>query len=130
MKSTIKFALVLLLAVLLGGPSPAAQTSQLSRVMREKLEHSKNILEGLVTSNWLQIERESLELAKATADPAWTVLRMPEYMRQSEDFIRATENLIDSAKRHDLEGASLGYVSLTTSCVSCHRYVARARLAQ
>lgn len=130
MKPTITFALALLLAVLVGGPSPAAQTRQLSRVMREKLEHSKNILEGLVTSNWLQIERESIELAKATADPAWTVLKMPDYVRHSEAFIRATDSLIDAARRHDLEGASLSYVSLTTSCVSCHRYVARARLAQ
>ncbi len=130
MKPTVAFALALLLAVLAGGPSPVAQTRQLNRVMREKLEHSKNILEGLVTSNWQQIERESLEIAKATQDPAWTVLKMPEYARQSDAFVRATESLIDAARRHDLEGASLGYVSLTTSCVSCHRYVARARLAR
>ena len=130
MKSTVAFALALLLAVLAGGPSPAAQTRQLNRVMREKLEHSKNILEGLVTSNWQQIERESLEIAKATQDPAWTVLKMPEYARESDTFVRTTESLIDAARRHDLEGASLGYMSLTTSCVSCHRYVARARLAR
>jgi len=130
MKPTIAFALALLLAVLAGGPSPVAQTRQLNRVMREKLEHSKNILEGLVTSNWQQIERESIEIAKATQDPAWTVLRMPEYARHSDAFIRATESLIDAARRHDLESASLGYMSLTTSCVSCHRYVARARLAR
>ena len=130
MKPTVAFALALLLAVLAGGPSPVAQTRQLNRVMREKLEHSKNILEGLVTSNWQQIERESIEIAKATQDPAWTVLRMPEYARHSDAFIRATESLIDAARRHDLESASLGYMSLTTSCVSCHRYVARARLAR
>jgi hypothetical protein len=113
-----------------GGSSPAAQTRQLSQVMRAKLDYSKDLLEALVTSDWQQLDRASRSMAKTADDPAWRVLTMPEYIRQSDAFLRATDDLIDAAARRDLEAASLGYVSLTTSCVACHRYVARSRIAR
>jgi cytochrome c553 len=53
---------------------------------------------------------------------------MPEYVRYSEAFLRATDDLIGAAKLRDLEAASLGLVSLATSCVSCHRHMARSRI--
>ncbi len=34
-----------------------------------------------------------------------------------------------SSSGRDLEQASLGFISLTASCVNCHRYLARARIA-
>jgi cytochrome c556 len=120
----------MLLAVAVGGPSPSAQTRQLSQVMRMKLDHSKDILEALVTSDWQLLDRASRDMAGVADDPAWRILTMPEYVRQSEAFLRATDDLIDAAERRDLEAASLGYVSLTTSCVSCHRYVARSRIVR
>lgn len=55
---------------------------------------------------------------------------MPEYVRHSGAFLRATDDLIEAAKLRDLEAASLGFISLSTSCVSCHRYIARARIAR
>jgi hypothetical protein len=54
---------------------------------------------------------------------------MPEFIRHSEAFLRATEVLTEAANARDLERASLGFVSLTASCVNCHRYLARARIA-
>lgn len=130
MKSVIRCAVVALIAATGGGPPLAAQTQQLKQVMRAKLDYSKDILEALVTSNWQQLDRASRQMAAVTENPAWRVLTMPEYIRQSDAFLRATDDLIDAAQRRDLEAASLGYVSLTTSCVSCHRYVARSRIAR
>jgi hypothetical protein len=54
----------------------------------------------------------------------------PEYVRHTTTFVRATEDLLDAAKRRDLEATPLAYVSLTLSCVQCHRYVARMRIAK
>lgn len=109
--------------------SPAhAQT--LNRVMRTKLEHSQKILESVVTSDWAALERHSQELQRLANDPAWMVLKTRDYARQSEAFLRATEDLIDAAKRRDLEAAPLAYVSMTMSCVQCHRHVARSRIAK
>jgi hypothetical protein len=50
-------------------------------------------------------------------------------VRHSEAFLRAIDDVIEAAKLRDLERASLGYMSLTASCVNCHRYLARARIA-
>jgi cytochrome c556 len=112
------------------GTSSSAQAPALNRIMRMKLEHSQKILESVVTSNWAVLERESQELQRLANDPAWVVLKTPEYARQSEAFLGATEDLIDAAKRRDLEAAPLAYVSMTMSCVQCHRHVARSRIAK
>ena len=117
---------ILLIAVAAGAPS--AQTARTKQVMRAKLDHSQRILEAVVTSNWTLLERESREMALVVRDPAWTALALPGYMRYSEAFLRATDDLVEAARLRDLESASLGLVSLTTSCVSCHRYLARARI--
>ena len=125
MKSVIMAALTVLTLV-----SPIqAQTVALNRVMRQKLVDAQAVLAAVVTSNWRELERSSRALAKATDDPAWLVLRTPEYTKQSEAFIYAVNELIDAATRRDAEAAPLAYAALTMRCVQCHRYVARARLA-
>jgi hypothetical protein len=58
------------------------------------------------------------------------VLKTPEYSRQSEAFVRATEDLVAAAKHRDLDLAAMHYVSLTMSCYQCHRYVKNARIAK
>ena len=119
-------ATVLLLAITSGAASP--QTIRLNQVMRNKLEHSQKILEAVVTSNWQLLDAETKALAAVTRDPAWSVLQFPEYARHSAAFLRATDDLAEAARLRDLEGASLGFVALSTSCVSCHRYMARSRI--
>jgi hypothetical protein len=123
-----RLGLGMLLVAIIAGSSSSAQAPRLNRVMRTKLDHSKNILEAVVTSNWDQLDRESRDLARLAQDPAWSVLKSPEYLRQSAAFLRATDDLIEAAQLRDLEAASLGFVSLSTSCVSCHRHMARLRI--
>jgi hypothetical protein len=107
----------------------SAQTTALDRVMRQKLDQSQGILAAIVTSDWVTLERRSVALVQLTKDPAWGVLKTPEYAKQSQVFLRAAEDLVDAAKRRDGDAAPLAYVSLTLSCVQCHRYVARSRIA-
>jgi len=110
-------------------PPAHAQTTALNRVMRQKLADAQAVLAAVVTSNWTELERRSHALEKAVDDPAWTVLRTPEYTKQSEAFLYAVRELVDAASRRDADGAPLAYVALTMRCVQCHRYVARARIA-
>lgn len=128
MKRTIKLAVVLLLVIVTAASAPSAQTTRTKQVMRAKLEHSQKILEAIVTSNWQLLDRESREMALVVRDPAWSSAMMPEYVRYSDAFLRAMNDLTEAAKARDLDAASLGLISLTTSCVSCHRYVARSRI--
>ncbi len=129
MKFDIRLVVAALVLAATAATASSAQAPRVKQVMRAKLDHSQRILEAVVTSNWTLLDRESREMGLVIRDPAWQSMVMPEFIRYSEAFVRATEDLTEAAKTRDLERASLGLVSLTTSCVNCHRYLARARIA-
>ena len=105
--------------------------AQLDRVMRAKLARSQAILEAVVTSNWSVLDRESRALAMVVRDPAWTLaLTEPEYLRQSDAFSKALQDLIEASAKRDLEAAADAHVALTASCVRCHLHMTRRRLAR
>ena len=109
----------------------ADQGPQLSRVMREKLGHSQAILGAVVTSNWHVLDRESRALAMAVRDPAWgATLIGPEYLRQSDAFSRALQDLIEASAKRDLELAGNAQLALTSSCIRCHLDITRRRVAR
>lgn len=128
MKSSIRLVAALFLVVLFA-PVGFAQTPATGRLMREKLGHSQKILEAILTSNFPLLERESAALAKATQSPAWTVLKGPEYMKQSEAFLKTLRELSDAAKEHDLDAAAQRYTPLTMTCFGCHRHMKDKRIA-
>jgi len=64
------------------------------------------------------------------SDPAWMVLKKPEYARHSDAFKTAVRALHDAAAKRDLEATPQAYVAVTMSCVECHRYLARNRIAR
>lgn len=108
----------------------AGQGPGLHRVMREKLTRSQKILEAVVTSNWPGLDAETRALEALTNDPAWAVLKAPEYQRQSAAFRRAIQELRQAAANRDLEKTPAAYNAVTLRCVECHRYVARERVAK
>jgi hypothetical protein len=128
MKTSLRLGLILILAALTCAPA-FAQTPGTKNVMREKLGHSQRILEAILTSKFALLESEIDALAKVTEAPAWRALQGPEYLRQSEAFLKALRELRAAAKDHDLDGAAVLYNELTTSCFACHRYMKDKRLA-
>lgn len=127
---TIKWPVSLSLVLVLSTAVAFAQERELKRVMRDKLEHAQQILAAVVTSDWPALERQSRDLLRVADNPAWAAaFKTPMYARQSEAFLRATQDLVEAAQRRDLEVAPIAYVSLTLTCVQCHRYTARARIA-
>ena len=121
---------VLLSTVFFGLAASPNQGPALNRVMREKLVHAQKILEAVVTSDWVSLETQSRELERLTKDPRWTVLKYPEYARHSAAFVLAIQDLHRAAAQRDLEKTPQAYVAVTLKCVECHRYLARARIAQ
>jgi hypothetical protein len=109
----------------------ADQGAQLNNVMRAKLGHSQAILGAVVTSNWALLDKESRALAVAVRDPAWGfALTEPAYLRQSDAFSRALQDLIEASAKRDLEAAADAHIALTTSCVRCHAHMTRRRVAR
>ena len=127
---TVKWPVSLSLVLVLWTAVAFAQERELKRVMHDKLEHAQQMLAAVVTSDWPALERQSRDLLRVTENPAWAAaFKTPMYARQSEAFLRATQDLVEAAQRRDLEVAPIAYVSLTLTCVQCHRYTARARVA-
>ena len=109
----------------------AQDRPQLNKVMRAKLGHSQAILGAVVTSNWAVLDKESRALALVVRDPAWVfALTEPDYLRQSDTFSRALQDLIEASAKRNLESAADAQVALTASCVRCHVHMTRQRVAQ
>ena len=118
------------LMALVNVSATSTQGPALDRVMRKKLECAQKILEAVVTSRWADLEAQSKEMEALSNDPDWAVLKMPEYARHSADFRRSVRALRDAAVTRDLDAAPQAYAALTLSCVQCHRYLARERIAR
>lgn len=132
MSATKRFAVLFCLIVGLSfGTSADQGTPPLSRIMKAKLAHSQAILGAVVTSNWAVLDRESRALALVVRDPAWTMaLTEPEYLRQSDAFSRALQDLIEASSKRDLESAANAQIALTASCVRCHMHMTGRRIAK
>jgi hypothetical protein len=130
LRSSLAAAALLACIALITAADTSAQTRQTKQVMRQKLLHSEALLAALVTSNWNSLDRNSKALDALTMQPGWQVLRLPEYNKYTNAFQRATDALVTAAGGRDTEGAVSAYNSLVGSCVGCHRYVSRARIAR
>ena len=125
----IAFGVLIIGALTIG--TSADQVPPLSKIMRAKLGHSQAILGAVVTSNWAALDRESRALALVVRDPAWgAALTEPEYLRQSDAFARALQDLIEASARRNLESAADAQIALTESCVRCHVHMTRRRIAK
>lgn len=127
----MRWRAMIVVVVMLGGTVPTpAQGPQLSRLMRQKLQHSQAILQALVTSNWTLLEAQTRELERLTEDPRWMVLKSPEYSTQSAAFVTALQRLRAVSNERESAKATEAYATVVSRCVDCHRYVARARIAR
>jgi hypothetical protein len=127
----VRRRLFVLVTTLMAGLAVSAASSQIARLrdlMDVKLEHSQKILTAVATNDWIRLEQHSVELLRVAENPAWDVLRSPEYAPYSAAFLQATEDLIEAARERNLETAPLASVSLTVSCVRCHQHVGRMPL--
>jgi len=91
--------------------------------MQLKLEHTKGILQGLVTEDFEQIAKDAQALNALSLQSSWNTHTTLEYQDHSSDFRRAIQLLTKAAREQNLDRAALGYVSLTVQCIECHRYL-------
>jgi hypothetical protein len=122
------FAVVGLAAAQRQPPDPPDAGQVRDNLMRKKLEHAQKVLEGVAVNNFEMIERYADELIILSKRAEWRVLQTPEYTRQSDEFRRNAATLIKAAKDKNTDAAALGYVQMTMSCVSCHKYIRETRV--
>jgi pantoate kinase len=96
---------------------------KLDAFMQEKLEISKQILEGLATDDMEQVAQGAQQLAAISLESAWNTHTTAEYIAKSEDFRRSLSIIREGARSKNTDRATLGYINMTVQCVECHRYL-------
>lgn len=100
------------------------------RFMQQKLTDSQDVLEGLVTEDFEQIGKAAAQMRTQSQAAEWQVLRTPSYDLFSKEFQTACDQLEKAAKEKNTDGASLAWIKVTMTCLSCHKHVRNAKVAK
>lgn len=119
--AALAFSLLVLAAFQAKTPSPV------ETLMKAKAGYAHRLLDAVVLGE-LETVRDQAFRLKAVAETAdWNVMDTPEYVRESDAFIRATDRLLQAAASKNHEAVALAYVEITLTCVHCHRYMSAQR---
>jgi hypothetical protein len=123
-------AVCVVVAVVLASVGRTQQPNNVSDFMRLKLNHSKDVLEGIVQEDFDKIAKNSQAMSLLSQAATWQVLQTPEYLQHSAEFRRTADALTRAAKEKNVDAAALAYMELTMKCVNCHKYVRGVRIAR
>ena len=96
---------------------------KVSQFMQAKLDSSKQVLEGMMTEDFQQIQKGAQKLIDMSNATQWQVVEGPVFAQQSAEFRNAAKELQDYAKKKNIDGVSLSYLHLTMTCIACHKQI-------
>jgi hypothetical protein len=101
-------------------------------LMREKLDHMSEVLEGLTLQNFAQVEAAADKLRMISVATGWHITdQTPRYQSLSKNFQEQAVDLQRHAKEMNTDAATLDLVRLNVTCMQCHQHMreigARAR---
>ncbi len=102
----------------------------IDQFMRQKLTDSEKVLEGLVTEDFEQIQKAAAEMHALSQAEQWQVFNTPTYDLFSREFEKGCDQLEKAAKEKNIDAASLAWIRVTMTCLSCHKHVRNAKVAQ
>jgi hypothetical protein len=102
----------------------------LATFMRQKMEASHDIMEGLLMEDGKLINKAANKLKEMSDTEHWRVSNDIMYRNHSEDFRRAVDKLIVASKGNSIDRAALSWFDVTLSCIDCHRYVRTVLVAE
>lgn len=105
----------------------AEQAPALSKFMRQKLDSSTKILEGLTTEDDSLLAEGAGELLKMSKAELWNVLVDEDYREFNRDFRSSVMKLEAAAKAKNFDNATLQWMDTVKACVECHKYVRTQR---
>ena len=143
MKAPILVALAVLVAVVSVDPLvwaagevaadvKAAKTAKAEQVeekkepsvwMKIKMNGTAGILTGLASGDFDTIKEHATRMYAFSRIEKLTKGKNEEYQLQLKMFRYANRKLIQMASAKNLEGATLAFNQMTTSCVNCHRVI-------
>jgi hypothetical protein len=124
MKAKLAFIVIGVLAIgVTLGLAQSKRSRAAKEFMRDKLELSQKVLEGVATEDWDLVIAKGTKLSAMTQEADWRVFENPNYDQQSKTFRQHVDSVVKAAKKEDIEAATLAYVRMTMSCVDCHKAV-------
>lgn len=121
---------ILTLAVLALAAAPAAAQPDLGNSMRQKLDRAQGLFEAVVLARFPAARRYAGELLRISERSTWTPLATPSYLRYAAEFQEAARSLGQAAAARDIDEVSTAYMTLTSTCVQCHRLLRESRQAE
>lgn len=120
----------LLLAVFLLPLLAAPTSSQEPKKKREpdplmmaKLKESQKLLEALALNKMDIAQKCAEELLRISKEAQFRkAVATAKYEYHATTFQKACETVIEKAKAKSIDGATLGYLDMTLTCVRCHQY--------
>ena len=103
--------------------------TELGDFMRQKLESSNQILEGLVTNDFELVQDSCDELLEMSEAESWRATNDMMYMQHSREFRNSVRALRAKSKKKSPDGAALAWLDVTMECIKCHEWVRDTMLA-
>jgi len=125
-----RYVLAILILSVLVAPSTSEDKKaepkkkrEVDPLMAAKLKESQTLLEGLATNKLETVQKSAEELLRISKAAQFRkAITTAQYEYHANAFQRAAETVIEKAKAKNLDGATLGYLDMTMTCVKCHQY--------
>ena len=102
------------------GKPEVTKEKPMSFWMSQKLDYAKQILESLTSGDFDSLAQAAEKMQFVGKIEGFVRNRNPDYATQLRMFELANQELVRQAERRNIEGATLAFNQLTSSCVACH----------
>jgi hypothetical protein len=96
--------------------------------MRQKLDFSRGLMEGMVLERFDLIVKNTVQLRKMNQTNVWIQTTNALYIEKMTNYQARLDQLFIVANDRDVEATSLAYGNVVKSCVECHRVVRKEQL--
>jgi hypothetical protein len=104
----------------------AENESGVKEVMQLKVACSMKVLVGITLEDYGLIATNAEKLVELSNKTNWYSRQVPEYELFLNEFRRNAQDLKKAGQQKNLDSASLAYVQMTLSCVSCHQFIRKS----
>jgi hypothetical protein len=108
----------------------AEKESGVKKAMRQKVAYSQQVLVGITQENYELIASNAEKLVKLSNKTSWYSRQIPESELFLNEFRRDAQELKEAGQQKNLDAASLAYVRMTLSCVSCHDVMRKSSVTE
>ena len=108
------------------GDPQAEKESAVKEAMQQKVAYSQQVLIGVTLGDYGLIANNAEKLVELSNKTNWYSRQVPEYELFLNEFRRNAQDLMKAGQQKNLDAASLAYVQMTLSCVSCHNFIRKS----